>query len=72
MVGEQVLMRDIGAEESGIVGIERNQETGIEVVAQWVVSEGCADAGADVRGWIELQRDLSGFQLFDQTGILNG
>ena len=47
-VGQQVFVGDIGAEEGGVVGVERDQQAGIEVAAQRVSGEGRADAGADI------------------------
>ena len=47
-VGEEVLVGYIGAEEGGIVGVEGDQQAGIEVAAQRVGRKGRADAGADI------------------------
>jgi hypothetical protein len=54
-VGQQELIGQIGAEEGRVVGVERDQQAGVEVAAQRVLGKGGADAGADVRGGIQLE-----------------
>ncbi len=54
-VREQELVGEIGAEEGGIVGVERDQQAEIEVVAQGMGGKGGADAGADVGGGVQLE-----------------
>ena len=54
-VGEQVLVGEIGTEEGGIVGVERDQQAAIEVAAQGMGGERGADAGADVGGGIQFE-----------------
>ena len=55
-VGEEELVGEIGAEEGGIVGVERDQQAAIEVLAQGVGGEGGADAGADVGCGVQFKR----------------
>ena len=55
-VREQELVGEIGAEEGGIVGVERHQQAEIEVAAQRMVGKGGAYAGADVGGGVQLER----------------
>jgi len=53
-VSEEVLVREIGTEEGGIVRVERDQQTAIEIMAQGVGGERGTNAGSDVGGGIEL------------------
>ena len=69
---QQVLVGQVRGEEGGIVGVERDQEAGIEVAAQRMLGKGGADAGADVRGGVELERNATGFEVFNQSRIENG
>ena len=47
-VGQQVFIGEIGAEEGWVVGVERDQQSGIKVAAQRVGRKGWADAGAHI------------------------
>ena len=54
-MGKEELVGEVGGEEGGIVGVERDQEAAIEVAAEGMGGEGRADAGADIGSGIELQ-----------------
>ena len=56
-MGEGVFVRQIGAEECGVVGVEGDQKAKVEVPAEGVLREGGADAGAHIGGRIELEGD---------------
>lgn len=47
-VGKPILVGEIGAKESRVVGVERDEQACIEVAPQRMVPERGADAGADV------------------------
>jgi len=72
LMGQQVLAGDVGAEECGVVGVEGDEQAGIEVLAEGVLGEGGADAGADVRGGVEFEGDGARLEFRDKRGILNG
>ena len=46
------LVDEIGAEEGGVVGVEGDEEAEVEILAQGMVGERGADAGADVGGGV--------------------
>ena len=57
LVGQQILVGDVRSEEGGIVRIERNQQTRIEIAPQRVRGKRCANAGANIRGGVQFERD---------------
>ena len=69
---EKKFVGEIGAEEGGIVGVERDQQAAIEVFAEGMVSEGRADAGADVGGGVQFEGNVVRFQFFNESCILDG
>ncbi len=69
-VRQQVFVGQVGAEKRRIVGVERNQQSLIEKPAQWVQCKRWADAGADIRGRIQLQRNRALLQVLQQVKIL--
>jgi len=71
-MGEEELIREIGAEESGVVGVDRDEEAVIEVAAQRMDGKRGADASADVGGGVELDGDAAIFELREQRFVLNG
>ncbi len=70
-MGEKELIREIGAEEGWIVGVERDQKTNVEVLAERVDVEGRADASADIRSRIQLEGDALRFQVLEEFRVMN-
>jgi hypothetical protein len=64
-MGQEELVREIGAEESGVVGVECDEETAIEVAAQGMRGKRGTDAGADIGGGIELNPGPPDFQVLE-------
>ena len=56
-VRQEVLVGDIRSEECRVVGVEGDQQPGIEVAPQRVSGKRGTNAGADVGGRIELERN---------------
>jgi hypothetical protein len=54
-MGEEELVREIGAEECGIVGVDGDEEAAIKVAAEGMRGERGADAGANVGSRVELK-----------------
>ena len=59
-MGQEILVGEVGTEEGGVVGVEGDQQSRIEVAAQRVMRKGRANAGADVGGGIQLEGDALG------------
>src|ERR1700685_2716590 len=59
-------------EHRGIVRIERDHHTLIEIIADWMLSNGLAHASAQVARDANLHRNLTGGKWLDQFGILRG
>jgi hypothetical protein len=64
-MGEEELVGEIGAEESGIVGVDGDEEAEIEVAAEGMGGEGRADAGANVGRRVELEGCPPDFQVLE-------
>ena len=58
-LGEDVLVEQVGAEHGGVVGVEGDHEAAFEVLAERVLVEGGAAAGADVGGEVDFEGDLA-------------
>ena len=71
-VGEEELAGEIGTEECGIVGVERNEKGAVEVMAQGVGGEGGADAGANVGGRVQFQGNAAGLEMLEESFVPNG
>ena len=59
LVGEDVLVEQVGAEHGRVVGVERDHQAGVEVAAQRMGGVAGAAAGADVGGHVDLDGDLA-------------
>ena len=57
-MGEDVFVEEVGAEHGWVVGVEGDEEAGVEVAADGVFGEGGAASGADVGCDVELDGDL--------------
>jgi len=62
----------VGAKEGRIVGVQRDQQTGVEVAAQRMLGKRGADARAYIRSRVQLQRHFAFFQILKQVKIANG
>ena len=56
-MGEQILVDDVGAEEGWIVRVEGDEKPGIEVAAERMSGKRRTNAGAHIRGWVQLKHN---------------
>ena len=64
-MSQEELVREIGAEESGIVGVNGDEEAAIEVAAEGMGGKGGTDTSADIGGGIELNPGPPDFQVLE-------
>ncbi len=71
-MGEQVFVKEIGAEEGRVVGVEGDHEAFFEIELDGVRVDGGAAAGADVAGDVDLEGNLALGENLNEVGIFPG
>src|SRR5580700_8519757 len=72
VLSELVLAVQGGAEQCGVVGVERDHHALIEVAFGGMLGDGGADSGAHVAAEAELDGNLALREFIDQIGIVRG